>query len=48
MGGLHPIMALRSFVGREPETTPSGPYVSTSPVLDPLAAESLYPWGSAR
>ena len=23
-------------------------YVSTNPVLDPLAAESLWPWGSAR
>jgi hypothetical protein len=23
-------------------------YVSTSPVLDPLAVESLRPWGSAR
>ena len=25
-----------------------GPYVSTSPVLDPLAAESFRPCGSAR
>jgi hypothetical protein len=26
----------------------SGHHVSTNPVLDPLAAESLWPWGRAR
>ncbi len=31
-----------------PGTTAVTFYVSTNPVLDPLAAESLRPWGSAR
>ena len=44
--------------GPDPESRDSGfvlrtprndcVYVSTNPVLEPLAAESLCPWGSAR
>ncbi len=34
--------------GPQDQTRNDCGYVSTNPVLDPVAAESLCPWGSAR
>ena len=33
---------------RAPRNDSGNAYVSTNPLVDPLAAESLRPWGSAR
>src|SRR3954447_18655588 len=42
------VPAPRSSVKNAAARPGHGAYVSTSPVLEPLAAESLRPWGSAK
>jgi len=48
VSSLTGVPALRSGMKDAASRPGHGAYVSTSPVLEPLAAESLRPWGNAR